>query len=111
MSIGSRIKALRKARGLTQKELASLANISRSYLSDVECDRYNPSIDMLRMIAGALHVDLSLLVADQEVSSELSPDMDIRRIERARRRMSPQRRQDMMTILETAFAEFFTEDS
>lgn len=68
MELGARIKHFRKKRGLTQIELAELANISRSYLADMERDRYNPSLDTLIAIAQALHIELSELVGEKEKS-------------------------------------------
>ncbi|QUH21462.1 helix-turn-helix domain-containing protein [Alkaliphilus sp. B6464] len=59
MNIGLRVKELRKQLGLTQAEFAKKANISRTYLSDVENNRYNPSIDTLQNIANHLEVPLS----------------------------------------------------
>ena len=59
MNIGLRIKELRNQLGLTQAEFAKKANISRTYLSDIENNRYNPSIDTLENIAKHLEVPLS----------------------------------------------------
>jgi transcriptional regulator with XRE-family HTH domain len=42
--------------------LARKANMSRSYLADVERDRYNPSVDTLKAIAGALNVGVNDLI-------------------------------------------------
>lgn len=64
MSIGKNIKKTRKKQELTQKSLAERANISRSYLADVENDRYNPSIDVLNKIAKALGVTGQQLLKD-----------------------------------------------
>ena len=65
MSIGENIKAVRKEKGLTQIQLAKKANISRSYLGDIEGDRYNPSVETLRAIGTALGVDASFFLASQ----------------------------------------------
>lgn len=62
MSLGANIKKFRKARGYTQIELANRANISRSYLADVERDRYNPSVDTLTNLAKALGINPSILL-------------------------------------------------
>ena len=62
MSIGHNIRNARKAAGMTQHELAYAANISRSYLGDVERGRYNPSIDTLNQIASVLHISSSSLM-------------------------------------------------
>ena len=42
--IGERIKEARKSVRLTQVELARKTGLSRSYIGDIEKDRYNPSI-------------------------------------------------------------------
>lgn len=64
MSIGTKIKDIRKSKGLTQVQLADKAQISRSYLGDLEGDRYNPSLETLRSIANALGVDVSTFVSN-----------------------------------------------
>ncbi|QHZ52471.1 helix-turn-helix domain-containing protein [Paenibacillus larvae] len=64
MSLGKNIKFFRKQRRLTQIELAEKANMSRSYLADVERDRYNPSVDTLKSIAKALNIEAQLLLKD-----------------------------------------------
>ena len=58
-SIGNKIKDWRKLSKLTQVELAKKANISRSYLADIEKNRYNASVDTLKAIANGLNVTLS----------------------------------------------------
>lgn len=62
MTLGENIRRYRKLRGLTQHELARLANMSRSYLADVEHDRYNPSVDVLETLADALQVSTDTLL-------------------------------------------------
>ena len=56
--IGARIKAVRKARRLTQERLAEQAEISPRYLSRLEVGDQNPSIDTLARLARALEIDL-----------------------------------------------------
>lgn len=62
MSIGDNIKKYRKKCGFTQLELATKANISRSYLGDLEKDRYNPSLDTLSAIAISLGIEVAILL-------------------------------------------------
>lgn len=64
MSIGDRIKKFRKENKLTQIELAKSANISRSYLADIENNRYNASVDVLKSIATALDISLVEILDD-----------------------------------------------
>ena len=71
MSIGDRIKKFRKENKLTQIELAKSANISRSYLADIENNRYNASVDVLKSIANAL--DISLVeILDESTNNTLT---------------------------------------
>lgn len=68
-SIGERIKEARKAAGLTQVELAKKTKLSRSYIGDIEKDRYNPSVSTLQLIADATNSSLGALLP-----TENSPD-------------------------------------
>ncbi|CAG7616930.1 hypothetical protein PAESOLCIP111_01960 [Paenibacillus solanacearum] len=65
MSIGERIKFFRKQQTMTQVQLAERAGLSRSYLADVEGNRYNPSVDTLKSIAKALHIEAHQLLDEQ----------------------------------------------
>jgi transcriptional regulator with XRE-family HTH domain len=67
--IGDNIKFFRKKAKMTQVELAEKANISRSYLADVERDRYNPSLDTLKAIASALNVPVNSLIGEEDTKN------------------------------------------
>lgn len=58
MEVGEKIKKIRKERKLTQKQLASIAQISNSFLCDIEKGRSNPSLESLKDIAKALDKDI-----------------------------------------------------
>ncbi len=66
MSIGNTLKQFRKTAKLTQEELARKANLSRSYVADIERDRYNPSVETLKVIAGALHIGAAQLIGEEK---------------------------------------------
>jgi transcriptional regulator with XRE-family HTH domain len=57
-SIGERIKALRTEQGLTLADLGERANLSTSYLSQIERDKTTPSLVTLTAVAKALNVGL-----------------------------------------------------
>ena len=61
-SIGERIKEARKIAGLTQVELAKKTDLSRSYIGDIEKNRYNPSISTLQLIAKATNAPVETLL-------------------------------------------------
>jgi transcriptional regulator with XRE-family HTH domain len=56
--IGTRIKELRKNRGLSQEELAEKADTSPNYLSRMERGTENPTLEMLVKISRALRVEM-----------------------------------------------------
>jgi len=62
MTLGKNIKNKRQDLGLSQSELAKMAKISVSYLSEIENERTNPSLKTLLRIAEALKVNISELV-------------------------------------------------
>lgn len=47
---------------MTQVELAKATNLSRSYIGDIEKDRYNPSVSTLQAIAKATNVPVETLL-------------------------------------------------
>ena len=68
-SIGERIKEARKSAGLTQLELAKKTELSRSYIGDIEKDRYNPSVSTLQLIATATNTPLEDLLPSTKTVS------------------------------------------
>ena len=57
MSTGSQIKTLRKAKGLTQKQLGDLCGMADSAIRRYESDRGNPTEKTLKKSASALGID------------------------------------------------------
>ena len=60
--IGSRIKGRRTTLRMSQEDLAFRAQISPTYLSQVEAGKRNVSLDILFGIAQALQIELVELV-------------------------------------------------
>lgn len=63
LSLGQKIRELRKKRGLTQVELAVIVNISPVYLGFIENARRLPSLKTLKKLARALKVKPSELIS------------------------------------------------
>lgn len=59
MKIGSKLKTLRKTKRLSLKELSSMTGVSISFLSDIENERSNPSLETLETIAENLGVPIT----------------------------------------------------
>lgn len=64
--IGTNVKILREIRGISQKELAELANISTGNISHIENGSRQPSLETLYKIADALNVSILNLVLDEK---------------------------------------------
>lgn len=62
MTVGEKIRAIRKAKPMTQKELAGLLGISSVNISQIENNVREPKIDTLEKIADALEVSLAELL-------------------------------------------------
>jgi transcriptional regulator with XRE-family HTH domain/molybdate-binding protein len=61
--LGDRIRNLRLERGLTQLELAQLAQVSRQLVGAVEADRHLPRVDAAVRLAAALSTSVEKLLA------------------------------------------------
>ena len=62
--VGSRIKELRRALGLSQEKLALKAEVDRTYLAGVEQGKRNPSIKSLEKILKVLEVSFGEFFKD-----------------------------------------------
>ena len=62
--VGKRIQEIRKARGLTQAELAQQVDLSTKYISNIECGLKMPKLNTFVSIANALQCDANVLLSD-----------------------------------------------
>lgn len=68
-TLGERIKARRQELGLSLRDLARRADVSASFLSQVERGASNTSLDSLRRIAEALDVPVMFFLFEERPSS------------------------------------------
>ena len=64
--IGGKIADLRKARGMTQQQLADMAGLAQQNLARVETGRYSSRLDTLAAIADALWCQIDFIIKDGE---------------------------------------------
>jgi transcriptional regulator with XRE-family HTH domain len=64
--LGTRLRALRRARGLTQEQLAERAGLSYKFLGEIERGQGNPTLETLVALAGALDLDVVDLLGPAE---------------------------------------------
>lgn len=65
-TVGKRIRALRKKKGLNLQDMASKLNLSVSYLSQLENGRANISVNLLKEIASILDVPCVFFLLEEE---------------------------------------------
>ena len=63
--VGDRVKAFRKQRGLTQAQLADMAQVKRPNISRLEAGKHAPGIMLLERLAESLQVKISDLIVDE----------------------------------------------
>ncbi len=62
LKLGKKIKEIRIKCGYSQEELASIAKLHRTYISDIERGGRNVSVENIEKIARALKIDPSELL-------------------------------------------------
>jgi len=59
--IGTDLAVLRKQRGMTQQQVADIAQMQRNHISRIEAGRYSVGFDTLQTIAEALDADIRIV--------------------------------------------------
>jgi transcriptional regulator with XRE-family HTH domain len=63
---GRAVRAARLERGLSQEDLAAESGLDRTYISGLERGARNPALSTIERVSGALHVRVSVLIAQAE---------------------------------------------
>ena len=66
MTLGEKMKRLRKAKNLSQQELAEKLNVHPKHISRYENNVSQPSLAVLLKLRDVFHVSLDYLVTDDE---------------------------------------------
>jgi transcriptional regulator with XRE-family HTH domain len=59
--IGARIAAIRKAKGLTQEQLAMMAGLQRTHVSRIEAGKYAVTLETVQAIAEAMQMTVDIV--------------------------------------------------
>ncbi|MEH7436755.1 XRE family transcriptional regulator [Neobacillus drentensis] len=71
IDIGKKVEKFRKAKGLSNRELATIAEITPSMLSQIERGLANPSIQTLKVLAKALDVPTFSFLLEEANTADL----------------------------------------
>lgn len=66
LALAHALRNARQRKGYTQKQLAALANVDKTWISHLESGRVNPAWGTMRRICDALEVSISQLAAEAE---------------------------------------------
>ncbi|WP_428267106.1 helix-turn-helix domain-containing protein [Haliangium sp.] len=69
--LGTNIRTLREARGLTQQQIATLAGVPRPTWATLESGAANPTLNVLIKVAAALQVRVEELIGPPRASARL----------------------------------------
>ena len=102
MTMGDRIKEIRKKRHLTQEQLAEQVDVTVEYISQLERGLSTPSLQVFVKILEVLDASADYLLRDTVSTSNPYGDKQIAaRFER----LSPKQRQALMAIID-AYIEY-----
>lgn len=74
MNLGKTIKHIRKQKGITQSDISSNCNISMTYLSQIENNKKEPSINMLKNISDYLDIPVPVLFFLSMSEDDIQPN-------------------------------------
>lgn len=95
--IGDRIRETRKRKGLTQEQLAEIADISATFLGEIERNKKLPGLYIFTRIVMALDVSADYILRDILPSGQ--PYVDDETVKRLRR-LSPKHRKIINEIID-----------
>ena len=62
---GQKVKLLREQKGISIEHFASISNVDRNYISDIEKGKRNVSIEIIEKIITALETDFATFFNDK----------------------------------------------
>ena len=109
--IATKLSAAIAASKLSYGELSKLTGIPKSAIQRYATGATEKiPLERLRALAGALGLSLSALTPWEDPPAARDELPEITMIARAGQKMSPERRQDMLRLLQIAFPEEFRDD-
>ena len=75
MTFGQKLQQLRKARGMSQEDLAGQLSVTRQTISKWELDQSTPDLPYLAAISDLFAVSTDYLIKEQDAPGESAPQM------------------------------------
>lgn len=107
MTVGQRVKQLRLKNGLTQLQVAEMLGMGRSNYGHIENDRVELESEYATILANKFNTTSDyILMGDEDETF----DPDIRSLQRAAKKMSPEERKKAIKILNATFEDLFDDE-
>jgi transcriptional regulator with XRE-family HTH domain len=97
INYGAKFLELRKKNKLSQKDLAGIAEIGQTTISDIEAGKKSPNAVTIEKICSALNMTLTEFFAEER--PELEPEL--RRLVETARKLSPEQIDRLQKLLES----------
>jgi transcriptional regulator with XRE-family HTH domain len=97
LDVGARIRELRKARGLTSRQLAEITNISQPVISRLESNTRSADVSYIEIICNALGISL----ADFFAADQSNMDPELQQLLETAKKLTPAQRESVRKMLET----------
>ena len=97
MNVGDRIKRLREAAGLSKGRLAEKADLSPSYIGQLEAKIKQPTVEVISRICAALGITLAEFFAED--TQGMPPD--IRQLVREAEGLTPEQRRKLIEFIKS----------
>jgi len=101
MSLGSKIRALRKERGWTSEYLAEISGCTQSTISEIENDKRSPQYDTLEKIAKAFQLPLIDILPLEAHTGEMHFTEEEKRLISIFHKLMPDQRKNLLDFLES----------
>ena len=78
----AQLRALRKQRGMTQRELAEKIGQTQQRVAEIESGEFSPSLDTLKPILKALDAELVLRDNMEPIITAIPPKIDLKKFKK-----------------------------
>lgn len=99
MNVAERIKSLREAAGLSKGKLAERAELSATYIGQLEMGIKQPTVETITRICTALGITLAEFFSDNGQPQELPPE--VRRVCDKVQKLPPDKLKILESVLDT----------
>lgn len=102
-TLGERVREIREAKGLTQREIADRIRIDDYYISRLENDHINPTLATMQKLARALEVEVRDLFPATQPEFRVTPptlDKDLKKVVALWKGLNQEHRQLMLRFIE-----------